>query len=228
MTRLSLAFVGFVLAFVGIVWLINLYNFMDGIDGLAGTRAVTVAGTAALLIAGMRVGLLRNPGTAGAGMTGAGADAASLALVSMLLVPASAGFLRWNWPSRADTHGRCRKRLSRVHIRRACRGIRELRCLTPSGVDVAAGGVCGGCHSHPVAPHQARRAVDGSPRDTRVPACGAGRSDSQAGHIGGARHQHHAGRCGDSGVRLAPRLAAGGSDCRCRTRHAQGEGCEGV
>lgn len=99
MTRLSLGFVGFVLAFVGIVWLINLHNFMDGIEGLAGTQAVTVADTAALLIAGMRVGLLPNPGTAAAGMAGAGADAASLALVSMLLVPASAGFLLWNWPS---------------------------------------------------------------------------------------------------------------------------------
>ena len=92
-TRLSLGSVGFVLGVVGIVWFVNLYNFMDGIDGLAGTEAITVAGTAALLIGGIRVGLLPNPG-----MTGTAPGAASIALVSTLLVPASAGFLVWNWP----------------------------------------------------------------------------------------------------------------------------------
>ncbi|MCR4403008.1 MAG: glycosyltransferase family 4 protein [Firmicutes bacterium] len=92
-TRLSLGSVGFVLGVVGIVWFVNLYNFMDGIDGLAGTEAITVAGTAALLIGGMRVGLLPNPG-----MTRTAPGAASIALVSTLLVPASAGFLVWNWP----------------------------------------------------------------------------------------------------------------------------------
>jgi len=35
---------------VGIVWLINLYNFMDGIDGLAGSEAVSVAVGASLLL----------------------------------------------------------------------------------------------------------------------------------------------------------------------------------
>ncbi|MEW6105643.1 MAG: hypothetical protein AB1563_04665, partial [Bacillota bacterium] len=92
-TRLSLGSVGFVLGVVGIVWFVNLYNFMDGIDGLAATEAITVAGTAALLIGGIRVGLLPNPG-----MTGTAPGAASIALVSSLLVPASAGFLVWNWP----------------------------------------------------------------------------------------------------------------------------------
>lgn len=92
-TRLSLGSIGFVLGVLGIVWFVNLYNFMDGIDGLAGSEAITVAGTAALLIAGTRVGLLPNPG-----MTGTAPGAASIALVSSLLVPASAGFLVWNWP----------------------------------------------------------------------------------------------------------------------------------
>ena len=32
-----------VIAAVGIVWLINLYNFMDGIDGIAGTEAMCSA-----------------------------------------------------------------------------------------------------------------------------------------------------------------------------------------
>lgn len=92
-TRLPLGPVGFVLGVVGIVWSVNLYNFMDGIDGLAGTEAITAAGMAALLIGGTRVGLLANPG-----MTGTAPGAASIALVSSLLVPASAGFLVWNWP----------------------------------------------------------------------------------------------------------------------------------
>ena len=38
--------IGTVLALVGIVWSINLYNFMDGIDGIAGGQAVIAAGFA--------------------------------------------------------------------------------------------------------------------------------------------------------------------------------------
>ena len=33
-----------------IVWLLNLYNFMDGIDVIAGVEAVTVAASAAMLL----------------------------------------------------------------------------------------------------------------------------------------------------------------------------------
>lgn len=92
-TRLFLGPVGFLLGLAGIVWCINLYNFMDGIDGLAGVEAVTVAGTAALLLAGRKVGLFP-----AAGATGTVMDAAGIALVGALLVPAAAGFLIWNWP----------------------------------------------------------------------------------------------------------------------------------
>jgi Fuc2NAc and GlcNAc transferase len=76
--RLELGVAGTILGAVGIAWLTNLYNFMDGIDGIAGGEALA-AGTAggALLMA--------------AGAPGLGAAA-------LLLAAASAGFLAWNWP----------------------------------------------------------------------------------------------------------------------------------
>ncbi|MEO5872340.1 MAG: hypothetical protein ABIT91_21020 [Gemmatimonadaceae bacterium] len=37
-SSLALGPVGFVLGVLGIVWSINLFNFMDGIDGIAGHR----------------------------------------------------------------------------------------------------------------------------------------------------------------------------------------------
>lgn len=74
---LSLGWLGHVLAVVGVVWMINLYNFMDGIDGLAAGEAVTVA----LVMAG----LLWFVG------------AADLALVAGLFAAACGGFLWWNW-----------------------------------------------------------------------------------------------------------------------------------
>lgn len=61
-----------------IVWMLNLYNFMDGIDGIAGTEAVTVC------VGGALVSQI------------AGHPAA--ALVCLLLGAASAGFLVWNFP----------------------------------------------------------------------------------------------------------------------------------
>jgi len=73
--RLGVA--GDAIAFLAIVWLINLYNFMDGIDGIAGTEAVTV-------------------GLAGAVMLIVDAQT-DLALVCVLVASAAAGFLRWNW-----------------------------------------------------------------------------------------------------------------------------------
>lgn len=66
------------LATVGLAWLVNLYNFMDGIDGLAGIEALTAAiGFAAL-----------------AALVGDGA----LAVLALLLAAAAGGFLYWNWP----------------------------------------------------------------------------------------------------------------------------------
>src|SRR3569623_1799681 len=76
--NLPLGWAGHVLAVIGIVWMINLYNFMDGIDGLAAGEAVTVALVAA--------GLLWWVG------------ATNFALVAASLAAACGGFLWWNWP----------------------------------------------------------------------------------------------------------------------------------
>jgi Fuc2NAc and GlcNAc transferase len=66
-----------ILGAVGIVWAINLYNFMDGIDGLAAVEAVSVGTIAgALLLA---------------------AGSTALATVTLLVAAASGGFLGWNW-----------------------------------------------------------------------------------------------------------------------------------
>lgn len=66
------------LSFLGILWLTNLYNFMDGMDGLAG--AMTAIG-------GFVLGLASLGGGDGAG-----------ALVSFLLSAAAIAFLLKNWP----------------------------------------------------------------------------------------------------------------------------------
>jgi Fuc2NAc and GlcNAc transferase len=67
------------LAVVTLVWLTNLFNFMDGIDGIAATEAVFVTLASALLIALTR------------GITATGA-------LSVVVAAASFGFLAWNWP----------------------------------------------------------------------------------------------------------------------------------
>lgn len=76
--ELPLGLVGSVLAVPIVVWGLNLYNFMDGIDGIAGVEAVTVFAGAALLLF----------------MAGEG----QWALVAGLYAAASLGFLPWNWP----------------------------------------------------------------------------------------------------------------------------------
>jgi Fuc2NAc and GlcNAc transferase len=63
---------------LGAVWLINSYNFMDGIDGLAGAEALTVA------LAGAAI------------FSRTGAEALTGPLI--LLAGVSLGFLGWNWP----------------------------------------------------------------------------------------------------------------------------------
>jgi Fuc2NAc and GlcNAc transferase len=75
---LRLGFAGSILAVVGIVWSINLYNFMDGIDGFSGAEAVTVATFGGLL------SLLANN--------------LLLAHLSFALAISVGGFLAWNWP----------------------------------------------------------------------------------------------------------------------------------
>ncbi|MDR2878210.1 MAG: hypothetical protein LBV36_09290 [Chromatiales bacterium] len=69
---------GIALTMLLVVWMTNLYNFMDGIDGLAGGMAVCGFGTLGVL------GLL-------------GGDAHYAALCAMIAA-AAAGFLLWNFP----------------------------------------------------------------------------------------------------------------------------------
>jgi Fuc2NAc and GlcNAc transferase len=69
---------GEILGVIAIVWVINLFNFMDGIDGLAASETAFVAaggGCFALLASG-----------GGAGVP------------SLVLAAACLGFLVWNWP----------------------------------------------------------------------------------------------------------------------------------
>src|SRR6185503_20140435 len=61
---------------LGIAWLTNLYNFMDGADGLAGGMAVIGFGAFAL----------------------AAGVASPLGIAALALASASAGFLAWNFP----------------------------------------------------------------------------------------------------------------------------------
>ena len=76
--KIPLDFAGSVLAAIGIVWMLNLYNFMDGIDGIAGVEAVTTACFGGLFLAWKGV-----PGPA---------------VLCAILAAATAGFLIWNWP----------------------------------------------------------------------------------------------------------------------------------
>lgn len=63
---------------VSIVWVLNLYNFMDGIDAIASAETIFIAVGAALLFH----------------LSGAG----DLALFAALLAASTAGFLIWNLP----------------------------------------------------------------------------------------------------------------------------------
>jgi Fuc2NAc and GlcNAc transferase len=75
---LSLANAGYLVAVLAIVWTTNLFNFMDGIDGIAASEALFIMWGS---------GLLLWSGSSG------GVTAAALVLGS-----ACCGFLVWNWP----------------------------------------------------------------------------------------------------------------------------------
>ncbi|WP_207886329.1 glycosyltransferase family 4 protein [Pseudomonas sp. 30_B] len=76
--ELDLGWAGYLLAALYLVWLLNLYNFMDGIDGIASIEAICVCVGGALLYA----------------LSGHVHDAA----LPLLLAAAVAGFLFWNFP----------------------------------------------------------------------------------------------------------------------------------
>jgi Fuc2NAc and GlcNAc transferase len=68
---------GALVAVLGIVWSLNLFNFMDGIDGIAAGEALSVAGWGGVLL------LLSGEG--------------GLAAASFAVAAAAAGFVPWNW-----------------------------------------------------------------------------------------------------------------------------------
>jgi len=68
-----------VIAVLILVWSANLFNFMDGIDGIAGSEAAFVC-------------------SAGAWLNWYGHGASGLTTAMACLAAASLGFLRWNWP----------------------------------------------------------------------------------------------------------------------------------
>lgn len=75
---ISLGWLGLVLAAFYLVWILNLYNFMDGIDGIASVEAVSVClgGSALYLLAGK----------------------SDLAITPLVLALSVSGFLLWNFP----------------------------------------------------------------------------------------------------------------------------------
>lgn len=75
---LHMPYIGNLLAVLGIAWLTNLYNFMDGTDGIAGIQAISTA-----LLSGILFWMDTQQG---------------IALICFILTAASAGFLVWNWP----------------------------------------------------------------------------------------------------------------------------------
>jgi len=74
----DLRWLGDLLALIYLVWMLNLYNFMDGIDGLASAEAISV-GVAACLVY-------------------AGCGHSDLMWSVLVLAAAVAGFLCWNFP----------------------------------------------------------------------------------------------------------------------------------
>lgn len=82
-STLELGWFGNLTAVIFFVWLLNLFNFMDGIDGIAAVEAITVTGSASVisLFAGQ-------------------IDKAGMPVIALQLALLAAvfGFLCWNWP----------------------------------------------------------------------------------------------------------------------------------
>ncbi len=73
----NLGWLGYLLGLLSLVWWLNLFNFMDGTDGLAASEAVFITGTLAAFLYFIHL---------------------QLSYVALLLSCASLGFLFWNWP----------------------------------------------------------------------------------------------------------------------------------
>ncbi len=77
-SSLELGWMGDLLGVIAIIWTLNLFNFMDGIDGIAASEAVFVC-------------------VAGASLTMFDSNMGVIA-ASLSVAAASLGFLVWNWP----------------------------------------------------------------------------------------------------------------------------------
>lgn len=75
--RIDLGFSGYFIAVLFLVWMLNLFNFMDGIDGIAASEAIFVSASLA--------GFVYTKDT-------------NLALPAIALAFSCLGFLIWNWP----------------------------------------------------------------------------------------------------------------------------------
>jgi UDP-N-acetylmuramyl pentapeptide phosphotransferase/UDP-N-acetylglucosamine-1-phosphate transferase len=69
--EMNYLFLIYPLAIIGMVWFINLFNFMDGVDGFASLEAITICLVLFLL---------------------------SGSIINLLLLACVSGFLFWNWP----------------------------------------------------------------------------------------------------------------------------------
>ncbi|RRW66751.1 glycosyltransferase family 4 protein [Pseudomonas fluorescens] len=78
-STLDMAWLGYVFGAVYLVWMLNLYNFMDGIDGLASAEALSAC-----------LGMCLVYGVSGN---------TELIFAPLLLAAAVAGFICWNFPS---------------------------------------------------------------------------------------------------------------------------------
>lgn len=74
----DLGIAGDLLVFIACAWFLNLFNFMDGIDGIAASQAAFM-------------------GLAAAALAAAGGAPTGLVTVWLILAAASLGFLAWNW-----------------------------------------------------------------------------------------------------------------------------------
>lgn len=79
--NLELGWLGYLLGLLFLAWMLNLYNFMDGIDGLASVEAISVCLGALVCYAFVVL-----------------SDGTRLGDVELLLAAAVAGFCCWNFP----------------------------------------------------------------------------------------------------------------------------------
>ena len=77
------------LAVLSLVWLCNLTNFMDGIDGIAASQLLVTSLSCVVLLAGLEGGL-----DAAAGESG---EHDVVLTLSVVLAASAASFLLWNW-----------------------------------------------------------------------------------------------------------------------------------